>query len=139
VHSHTNTDKRIFITHCSAKKDDSLEGSDIKVRPDKLYTATPTKRFMDKCKDAKVNWAIFSDKYGIWFSKDFHEWYEKNPKTITDEEFRKLVKDFDEKLNNFVRIWFYYNPGRFHSLYKKLLDETTLKHKIKTFLPTLKK
>jgi hypothetical protein len=35
---------------------------------DKVYTATPTRRFMKRCKNAKVNWAIFSDKYGIWFS-----------------------------------------------------------------------
>ena len=88
---------------------------------------------MDKCKDAKVNWAIFSHNYGIWFSKDFHDWYEKNPNTITDDEFKKMVRDFDEKLHGFDEIWFYYNLGRFHSLYKRLLDETTLKNKIKTF------
>lgn len=45
---------RIYITHCSAKKDDSLENMGGRVTPDKLYTALPTQRFMDRCKDQDV-------------------------------------------------------------------------------------
>ena len=37
-----------------------------------------------------VNWAIFSDKYGVWFSNGLHEWYEKNPNKITEEEFNQI-------------------------------------------------
>ncbi len=32
---------RIYITHCGAKKDDSLKGTGRRVTPDLLYTATP--------------------------------------------------------------------------------------------------
>jgi hypothetical protein len=57
----------IYITHCSDKKDNFLKNTLKKVTPDKLYTATPIKRFISKCNEEKVNWAIFSDKYGVWF------------------------------------------------------------------------
>ena len=124
---------RIYITHCSAKKDDSLKHTCKKVTPDKLYTATPTQRFMSKCKEKKVNWAIFSDLYGVWFPTIEHEWYEKNPDTVTNQGFRNLVNDFDQKLQNYEEIWFYYNPGRFHPLYERLLQETRLKNKVKRF------
>lgn len=57
--------KKIYVTHCSAKKNSVLKDTCQKVFPDELYTATPTQRFMKKCKEVGVNWAIFSDLYGI--------------------------------------------------------------------------
>ena len=96
-----------------------------------MYTAIPIQRFMLKCKDLSVNWAVFSDRYGVWFPNIEHEWYEKDPNDVTNEELRKLVEDFDHKLSSFEEIWFYYNPGRFHSLYKRLLQNTPLKNRIK--------
>lgn len=105
---------KIYLTHCSAKKDDSLKNSGRKVPPDKLYTATPTQRFMNKCKETHVNWAIFSDLYGVWFPDIEHKWYEKDPNTVTEKEFYQLLDDFNRKLQRYEEIWFYYNPGRFH-------------------------
>jgi hypothetical protein len=124
---------RIYITHCSAKKDNSLKNSGKQVTPCKLYTATLTQRFMTKCKEKKVTWAIFSDLYGVWFPNVEHKWYEKDPNTVTEEEFSELVKDFDEKLADYHEIYFYHNPGRFHTIYKELLRETKLKDKITLF------
>lgn len=66
--SENNTIRRTFLTHCSAKKDDSFKENNFQVTPDRQYTATVTQHFMNKCKNAKANWAIFSDMYGIWFS-----------------------------------------------------------------------
>ena len=124
---------RIYITHCSAKKDDSLKHTGKKVTQDKLYTATPTQRFMNKCKEEQVKWAIFSDLYGVWFPNVDHEWYEKDPDTVTEQEFENLVNDFDQKLREYDEIWFYYNPGRFHPLYDRLLQKTILRDKVKRF------
>jgi hypothetical protein len=124
---------RIFITHCSAKKDDSVKITGKKVTPDKLYTATPTQRFMSKCLERKVDWAIFSDFYGVWFPNVEQGWYEKSPDAVTDKEFGSLVHDFDWKLEQYDEIWFYYNPGRFHPLYKRLLEAAKLKERIKRF------
>jgi hypothetical protein len=76
--------RRIYITHCPAKKDVALKDDKAKVTPDKLYTATSTQRFINECKNKGVSWAIFSDKYGIWFSDSFHEWYEKDPNKVTE-------------------------------------------------------
>jgi hypothetical protein len=70
------------------------------VTPDRLYTATPTQCFMKRCKNAKANWAIFSDKYGVWFSDTVHAWYEKDPNKVADEEFNILVQDFNSKLKD---------------------------------------
>ena len=124
---------KIYITHCSAKKDDLLKNNGKNVTPDKLYTAAPTKRFMNKCIEKKVKWAIFSDLYGVWFSDTKHEWYEKDPYTVTKQELKNLINDFDQKLSKYDEIWFYYNPGRFHRLYKGLLQEIKLKDKVKRF------
>jgi len=127
---------RIYITHCSAKKDKSLENTGKKVTPDKLYTAKPTQRFMSKCREKKVKWAIFSDFYGVWLPEIEHEWYGDDvgdPEKVGEEKFLQLLRDFDEKLQNYDEIWFYHNPGRFHPLYKKLLQKTKLTSKVKLF------
>jgi hypothetical protein len=46
--------------------------------------------------------------------------YEKSPNSVTEEEFNKLVDDFNRKLKDFDEIWFFYNPGKFHKSYRKL-------------------
>lgn len=124
---------RVYITHCSAKKDDTLKGTGRQVTPDLLYTATPTRRFMERCKEQGVRWAIFSDHYGVWFSDKTHEWYGDDvgdPGIVTEQRFRELVKSFEERLRPFNEIHFSYNLGRFHHLYRRLLEETTLKNRI---------
>ncbi len=124
---------RIYLTHCSAKKNVSLKGSVSEVTPDMLYTATPTQRFMKQCNKVKANWAIFSDNYGVWFNDKKHRWYEKNPSKITEKEFELLLKDFEADLNEYDEIWFYYNPGRFHRVYRELLKRSKLSPKITLF------
>ncbi len=125
--------QRIYITHCAAKKDDSLADTGRKVTPDLLYTATPTRRFMARCRDRGVQWAIFSDHYGVWFSGEKREWYGDDvgdPNGVTESKFWELVRNFDEELQDYGEIHFYYNPGRFHPLYGRLLRETRLKERI---------
>ena len=100
----------IYVTHCSAMKNKDCKGTNLKVTPDKLYTATPTQRFMNNCKNKKIKWAIFSDKYGVWFSDIQNEWYEKNPSKVTEKEFDELIWNFDESLRQFDKIYFYHNP-----------------------------
>jgi hypothetical protein len=124
---------RIYVSHCSAKKDDSLKGSGKGVTPDKLYASTSIKCFMSKCKKMRVKWAIFSDLYGIWFPNVEREWYDQSPDTVTEHEFENLLDNFDLKLRDYDEIWFYYNPERFHPLYERLLQRTKLKGKVKRF------
>jgi hypothetical protein len=95
------------MTHCSAKKDDSFSGTHEKVTPDLLYTSCRSRGSMTTCKSKGVAWAIFSDLYGVWFPNVKHEWYERNPDHITEEEFQKLPSGFDEKLADYDEIWFY--------------------------------
>ena len=125
--------RRIYLTHCSKKKDDSLKGTGKKVTPDRLYTATPIQRFIKRCKEKGVEWAIFSDKYGVVFPDQKIEWYDKPPSKVTEQEFRRLLNDFDQKLAPYDEIWFYHNPGRFHPLYRRLLTETKLRDRIRLF------
>lgn len=124
---------RIYLTHCSAKKDDSLRGTGRKATPDVLYTATPTQRFMHACKTRNVCWAIFSDLYGVWFPDVKHEWYEKDPDAVSEQEFQALIRDFDGKLGAYEEIWFYHNPGRFHPLYRRFLNTTRLRDRVVLF------
>jgi hypothetical protein len=129
----TFSNKKIFITHCSAKKNLLFKDNMAKVTPDKLYTAIPTQRFINECKNKGAKWAIFSDKYGVWFSDVLHEWYDKDPNKVKEEEFIRLVSEFDRSLGQFDEIYFYHNPGRFHKIYKRLLKSTKLRNKIKLF------
>lgn len=101
--------------------------------PDKLYTSTRIQRFMRRCKDAGVEWAIFSDKYGVWFPHVRRRWYEKPPDEVTFAEFKKLVRDFDRALQDYDEIYFYHNPGRFGTLYRCLLCQTKLKERVVLF------
>jgi hypothetical protein len=77
-----------------------------------------------------VSWAIFSDRYGVWFPTVKRHWYEKPPGSVTPEEFRDLVNDFRKKLRRFATIYFYYHPARFHQLYRRLLKANDLKKRI---------
>ncbi len=85
---------------------------------------------MHRCVAKGVRWAIFSDLYGVWFPEIKRAWYEKSPDTVAPDEFRSLVKDFDCALDQFTEIRFYHNPGRFHRLYRKLLQESELRERI---------
>jgi hypothetical protein len=124
---------RIYLTHCSAKKDDSLRGKGLKVTPERLYKARPTQRFIKRCTALGVCWAIFSDYYGVWFPEIKREWYGDDvgdPNRVTEPRFLKLIKNFDDTLEQYDEIFFYYNPGRFHPLYAELLKRTALRSRI---------
>jgi hypothetical protein len=124
------TDKRIYITHCSFHKNNSLKGSGVAVTPDNLYSSKNLQRFVRTCKEKRVPWAIFSDRYGIWFPQEKHEWYEKNPSRVNHDEFIQLRRNFDFRLSHFNEIYFYHNPGRFHKLYRDLISESRLAERI---------
>src|SRR5262245_874196 len=99
---------RIYIRHCAAKKDTALRGTARRVPPDLLYGATPTQRFMSRCKRLGVPWAIFSDYYGVWFSHEKREWYGDDvgdPNRITESKFQELVKNFDDRLKGYGEIY----------------------------------
>ena len=88
---------------------------------------------MNRCKERGVRWAIFSNHYGVWFSDERHEWYGDDvgdPRRVTQRKFRELVANFDERLQDFGKVYCYHNPGRFHPLYKRLLEETALKDRV---------
>ena len=113
----------LYFTHCCAKKDDSLRGTGKRVPPIELYRATPTQRFMRRCVEAGVEWAIFSDKYAFVFSDDRIPWYEKHPSTLALTEKKRLFHNAFEVLKNYDLAYFYYNPGRLHPFYRELVDD----------------
>ena len=113
----------LYFTHCCAKKDDSLKDTGKKVPLRELYKATPTQRFMRKCTEARVEWAIFSDRYAFVFPDDRIAWYEKHPRTLTYVEKRRLFDGAFKVLEGYDEAYFYYNPGRLHSFYRELVSE----------------
>lgn len=124
---------RIYITHCSAKKSDTLRRNRKSGFPDELYTSKRIQSFMKRCKQERVRWAIFSDLYGVWFPDRRHRWYEKAPSSVSEEEFSDLVKDFERTLAKYREIRFYYHPARFHRLYKRLIRQTQLRGRVRLF------
>lgn len=85
---------------------------------------------MKKCDEKGVKWAIISDKYGVWFSNEVHEWYDKNPNSVTEKEFLVLKRNLEDRLIDFDEILFYHNPGRFHPVYRKLLNSLKFKDRV---------
>ena len=124
---------RIYVTHCSAKKSAAVRRSGKAVTPDALYVSSRIQPFMSRCKARRVQWAILSDLYGVWFAKERRRWYEKSPDRVSEIEFRALVRNFDRRLRRFHEVWFYYHPARFHRLYRRLLRRSRLRRRIRKF------
>jgi len=124
--------KKIFITYCSAKKNDKLKNSNIMVVPEQLYTSERIQLFMKKCKELNVPWAIFSDLYGIVFPDEKLKWYDKHPNDVTDEELEMLVQNCLERLKDYDVIYFYYQ-GNLNYLYRRLFGKLTKFKRVKIF------
>ena len=58
---------------------------------------------------------------------------QKDPDKITDFEFKELVNNFDNSMRFFGEICFYNNPGRFHRLYRNLIEASLLKDRVRLF------
>ena len=114
----------LYLTHCTYKKDKQLKAYGKTVSPDVLYVGVKITRFINRCKKHGVNWAIFSDKYGVWFPDEKHAYYEKHPKQVTDLEFQELVTSATSRLIKYDKVYFYgnHNSHYFHPLYKKLIE-----------------
>jgi hypothetical protein len=117
--------KIIFFTFCSKHKDDSLKGTGRQVTPNRLYLGkNRIEPFMSKCMTQKVEWAIFSDKYGLWYSGEMHAWYEKPPYEVSEREQAALFHSTLERLRgrSYDRVYFYAakNFFRVHRLYREL-------------------
>ena len=112
----------IYFTHCTKKKDVSSKKTKKKVTPDKLYRGVRIQGFIKECMEKNVDWAIFSDKYGIWFPKVRHKWYNTSPGDVPPKEFEKLVSESYKRLKAYDKIFFYANPrsARFAHLYKEM-------------------
>ena len=113
----------LFLTYCSWQKDDSLKKSSKKVTPDILYTSPRIVQFIKKCEKERVNWAIFSDKYGIWFPNEAHEWYDYPPENVTQSEFIQLAENAEKSLEKY-NVFFFGDVKRedFPPLYSKLIE-----------------
>ncbi|MFH8119740.1 MAG: hypothetical protein QXS37_02970 [Candidatus Aenigmatarchaeota archaeon] len=109
----------LYITHCSKKKNNIRS----KTLAENLYSATYLQRFIKKCKELDVKWGILSDKYGIVFPKQKIKWYDLSPSHLlkNQTESKKLIKKVTRQLQRFNKIFFYYNPGRFHPFYRYLI------------------
>jgi hypothetical protein len=113
----------LHLTYCSAKKRDELKNSREKVAPDALYTSARIQKFVAKCREEGVPWAIFSDKFGVWLADERHEWYEKPPDSVTEAEFSALISDAARKLSPFSEVIFHVDEQTFHPLYRKLVEK----------------
>ncbi len=124
---------RMYLTHCSKEKEPTLQGTGIAVTPDKLYTNYDIQKFMKKCQEMNVCWAVLSDLYGVYLSDDRHVWYEKSPDTVTPQEEESIIDDFNNKLDSYDEIYFFVRPESFHPFYERILKKSALADKVKLF------
>ncbi len=123
---------RVYLTYCAREKADGYKETEEKVFPQQLYTSDRIQKFMTRCSERGVCWAILSDKHGVWFPDVKHKWYDKPPDCVTHDEFSRLLQDFNENLANYSEIYFYCHPDK--SLvwpYDRLLKETLLANRVK--------
>ncbi|MFH8039246.1 MAG: hypothetical protein QXJ14_04540 [Candidatus Aenigmatarchaeota archaeon] len=111
----------LYITHCSRKKNKIKS----KTFVENLYSATYIQRFIKKCKNLNLEWGILSDKYGIIFPHQKIGWYDLSPSYLlkNKNEAEKLIEKIANQLKEYDRVYFYHNPGRFHSFYKYLIKK----------------
>jgi hypothetical protein len=124
---------RIYLTHCSAEKDAQLQDTGVTVTPDRLYTNPQVQRFMERCKEKNVQWAILSDRYGVYQSNDCNAWYEKHPDTVTPQEENAIIQDFNRKLDLYNEIHFLVRADSFYPFYARVLKKTILAERIQSF------
>ncbi len=118
---------KIYLTHCSWIKDDDLKDTGVKVTPDNLYVAGFIQRLIKRCRLVKAEWAIFSDEFGVVFPDMKIPWYNTPPGNVSEEKYQLLLKNFVADLSRYDVVWFYYNPGRFHPLYHRLVQDARKK------------
>ncbi len=114
--------KTIYVTHCSRDKNPEYETSIMDVTPDILYTSPNLQKFIAWCIEENHDWAVFSDKYGVVFSGEHIQWYNKPPDTVTAEEFDQLLASFTTRLAGFDQIFFYHRPGETHPLFLRIVQ-----------------
>jgi hypothetical protein len=114
--------KKIYITHCSRDKDDELERSGAAVTPDRLYTSPTLLNFISYCKTNGLDWAIFSDHYGVVFPQETITWYSKPPSEVTEEEFTGLLQSFVTRLAGYEEIHFLHRQGETHPLFQRVVE-----------------
>ena len=124
---------RIYLTHCSKEKSAVAKASGFPLPPDELYTEEGIQAFMNACKSHKVNWAILSDNYGVFFPSEKHKYYEKPPAIVTPEEEAVIIAQFNERLAKYDEIWFYVRSEIFHLFYDRVLKASTLAERIHLF------
>ena len=124
---------RIYLTHCSKEKDSTFKAPGKTATPDELYTDPEIQKFMIRCKETGVCWAILSDLYGVYQSDERYGWYEKHPDTVTQHEEDKIVQQFDRKLSRYDEIWFYIRAESFHRFYARVLKRTVLADGVRIF------
>ena len=120
----------IFLTHCSKEKSELARASGEKLPPDQLYTDPDLQAFIQRCKETGSSWAILSDKYGVIFPSEKHDYYEKPPATVTPEEERIIVEDFNLRLGEFQQICFYIRRETYHPFYERVLAASRLTDRI---------
>jgi len=113
--------REIYLTHCSRDKDPAIERSGGEVTPDQLYTSPGLQRFIQYCRGKGLEWAIFSDHYGVVFPGERIRWYSKPPDSVTREEFQRLLENFISRLSGYDRIYFHHREGETHPLFKKII------------------
>ncbi|MBW4471751.1 MAG: hypothetical protein KME45_15270 [Stenomitos rutilans HA7619-LM2] len=110
-----------------------MKGAHIATSPDKLYTNPELQAFMQRCQTKGVAWAILSDRYGVWLPEVMHEWYEKHPATVTEQEAQQIVEQFDRTLQAYNEIYFFVRPKTFHPFYQTVLTRTVLASRVTQF------
>lgn len=113
---------KLFLTYCSWQKDDSIKNKPVLVGPDQLYTSERLQIFVKACTAANADWAIFSDKYGIWFPNEKKAWYDKSPDSVTPQELSRIVSNSVKSLEKY-QVYFFgdSNDPKFHPLYKEYI------------------
>jgi hypothetical protein len=124
---------RIYLTHCSKDKSPQAKASGEKLPPDQLYTDPGLQEFIAACKSTGASWAILSDKYGVFFPDETHEYYEKPPASVTPEEENTLRNQLNQRLEQYTEIWFYVRPAAIHPVYERILMHSALSAHVHLF------
>ncbi|EDX86775.1 hypothetical protein S7335_4481 [Synechococcus sp. PCC 7335] len=69
----------------------------------------------------------------MYLPEEVHTWYDKPPDTVTPEEEKLVLQDFEHKLSAYDEILFFVRLETFHPFYERVLRKTALAGKVQLF------
>lgn len=122
---------KIYLTPCCKEKSETARIHNLPLPPEEMYIEPDIQEFFRVCQAKQLTFGVLSDRYGAWVSPEKKHWYQKPPDAVTPQEEQALIRQFDERLQEFDEIIFYIRQEPLHRFYAAVLTQSRLADRIR--------